>query len=1137
MHSQKTSIYVLLLACLWLTMPKVMAQQEKFLVLGTDFQFKGKWFTDADREGISGSILRFIDGELDQTSDALTVVNIGKPGRYTVWMRTPDFETSPRTRLFQLSVGNAQLKKAGGHGKPGYAWEQLGVADLKQAEAMLRLHNFNFGRCDAILFVQDSTINPNNLDKKTLLSWRKRPIEQELFTDEKKNIVPQLRLNDTDKVIAQIENEVMRVQFLTTGANQKAIACRTEIKSGGQWKQPFGTKIEDHSVFLISSNTTAIRYNKYYPTWDSQAPKTYFVFNNQKQMVHKTGDDFNPFEAGNLSEAIPIAAKVVDKQNIAVQYVTRNGSTITGIWSLLPGQQHIRLRLICKTAQPGYYSMGVAAFQPVADQDLENVLMAPMFQYKRVADGPQMMTTAMMQQPVAIVSSKIAQGTVSSYVAAVPELFKKEWGSVDYAPAGFSLKNQHHQLQPVMFAPVLGMKDSKYNAGELIDRQFVIGVAAGNWDMAMDEVSKEVFEVKDYRKQEQASLTDAVFNMIELFKDDKAGGWAPELKGFYDIEGDPKTAPTVVNATPLVNVALSVLQNDEDFYIKRSLPTIEFTLSRSGYRWAIDIVPTAFNATRKTLEMNPLTSQFTTSYYAGLNSLLNGLNPWIKAIALPGDSLRMAKGYSTDFHSWNQALWAHRLTGESKWLQLAKKDADLFIQRKIYSNTPNVLSHTPFYNASFYAPWWDLLDVYEATNDKKYLKAAEYGAYFTIAGIRSYPKVNDTLQTIHLGNRYDGVTRIWWKGNAPYRLGFPRKKDDVLEKKVPEWLVSPVGLGLEQPSTYFTRVKGLTIHPVLMSSWAPHLLRLFQHVNKPIYETYARNAVIGRFTNYPGYYSTGFTDVNLAPDFPYKGPDLSSIYYHHIPPHLAFSLDYLITETIQRANGNVMFPYSKQEGFVWFNNRIYGGGKGKVFGDSDVVLRMRKDLVTVQHPGINYVTAVSDKKFWILLSSEVDSAQKVTVQLNKAANAQKEGKAASYENTGQATALNFKESTLTVTVPAKGFKAIAVPLAEAPVATKYSPIKDGMKVFDLGAPWGRIYLFRIRSPFGWDSCYGFAETAPLKGYSVTVTCNKNVQQINQYPYEWSFNKLPMGENLTIELLFKSDDGKTKSKKIVLNGNE
>jgi hypothetical protein len=1134
---QKTRLCLLLTAFLFLTTGTVIAQQEKSLLLGTDFQFKGKWFNEVNKDGISGSILRFLEGEQDSTSDALTVMNIGKAGRYAIWIRTPDFDTRPRTRLFQLSVGNARLKKAGGHGKPGYAWERLGNADLKESDVLLRLHNFNFGRCDAILFTQDSTINPNDIDKKTLLSWKKLPVMQETLTEEKKNTSPALQLSRMDKIIAGIENETVRVQFVRTGADHKAIACKTEIKKDGAWQQVSTANLEDHRVFLISTNATAIQFNKYYPTWDSQKPKAYFVFNGHKYAVYQPGADLNPFEAGNLSEAIPITAEAVDKQTIKVQYVTRNGSAITGLWTLHPGQQHIDLRLICKVAQPGYYSMGIEAFQPVSDQELESVMMAPMFQYKRLSDGPQMMITSMMQQPLAIVSSKTGQGIVSSYVATSPELFKKDWGSVDYAPAGFTLKNHNNQIQPVMFSPVLGMNDSKYRAGELIDRRFIIGLKSGNWDLAMDYVSNELFEVKDYRKQEQASLTDAVFNMIELVKNDNAGGWSPKLKGFYDIEGDPKTAPTVVNATPLANIGLSVLQNDEEFYISRSLPTIEFTLSRSGYRWATDIVPTAYNATRKTLELNPLTSQFTTSYYVGLDRLLGGLNPWLKNIALPGDSLRIAKGYSTDFHSWNQALWAYQLTGQAKWLQQAKKDADLFIQQKIYNNTNTVLSHVPFYNASFYAPWWDLLDLYETTKDKKYLKAAEYGAHFTIAGIRSYPKVGDSLQTIHKNNHYDGVTHIWWKGNQPYRLGFPRKNGDVQEKKVPEWLVSPVGLGLEQPSTYFTRVKDQTVRPVFMSSWAPHLLRLFQYENKPIYETYARNAVIGRYTNYPGYYGTGFTDIPMSVDFPYKGPDVSSIYYHHIPPHIAFSLDYLISESIQRSNGNVVFPYSKQEGFVWFNNRVYGGGKGKIFGDQEATLWMHKGLVNIQNAGINYVTAVSDKNFWILLSSEAESEQKVAVQWADATAALKDGKALVYTQSDQPVSQDFKVAKIDVVVPAKGFKAISIPLHAARVAKKYQPLKDGMKVLDMGTPWGRIFLFRIRSPFGWDTCYGFAETAPLNGYSVTVNCNNQTQEIKQYPYEWSFNKLAMGEDAKLELIFKSNDGKTKSKKIVLDGNE
>jgi hypothetical protein len=1136
MHCNRRMRTVLLLMMI-LVMADVSAQQEKYLLLGTDFQFKGKWFTEPDRETISGQVLRYLGGAGDEATDALTVIDVKQAGNFTVWIRTPDFDVNPRTRFVELSVGDITLRKAGGHGQPGYLWEKVGGLALKKTPpALLRLHNFNYGRCDAILLVQDSSINPNKLNKQTILSWRVRPEEQMVLSDHQQAVSPPLGLQADDKTIATIHNEVLRLQFVRGGANQKAIACKTEIKKDGKWLQS-GSSIEDHKIYLIYDDTAAIGYNKYYPTWDNKKLNAHFLFEGKKYEVRKPGDEFNPFQAGSFSEAIPVSATAIDQQTIEVQYITRNGSVITGLWSLPSGKKHIDLRLTCKTARPGYYSMGVAAFQAIADPELHNVMMAPMFQYKRISEGPQMMLSSMMQQPLAIVSAKTEQGLVSTYVAADLKSFPRDWGSVDFSPVGFTLKNEQNQLQPVMFSPVFGMKDSRYQQDQLIDRHFVIGITTGDWDSALDDVSNEVFEVKDYRKQQNVSLTDAVFNMIELAKNDSAGGWAPELKGFYDIEGDPKTAPTVVNATPLLNVSLSVLQNDEELYLSLSLPTIEFTISRSGYRWATDIVPTAFNATRETLQLNPYKSQFTTSYYLGLHRLLGELNPWLNSIALPADTLRAVKGYSTDFNKWNQALWAYRLTGQKKWLAIAEKDADNFIQQKIYANTNKLLSHIPFYNASFYAPWWDLLDLYETTKNDKWLKAAGYGAYFTIAGIRSYPKVDNQLQTIHPGGRYDGVTRIWWKGNAPYRLGFPRKQGDVQEKKVPEWVVSPVGLGLEQPSTYFTRVKGQNVHPVFMSSWAPHLLRLYQFTQKPIYEIYARNSVIGRYANYPGYYATGFTDVPMSAEFPYKGPDVSSVYYHHIPAHMAFSLDYLITETIQRSGGNISFPYSKQEGFVWFNNRVYGGGKGKVFDDEQVSLHMQKGLVSVSNPEINYVTAVSDKKFWVLLSSEAATEQTFDLKWSPKTNAKKSGAALGYDADGKSKSTDFKDAFMNVTLPAKGFKAIALPLESAVVAKNYPPVKNGMKVIDLGAPWGKVFLFRIRSPFGWDTFYGFAETAPLQNCAVTITCNKKTQQVNQYPYEWSYNKLAMNEPIAVALTFKDDQSRTISKQIVFNENE
>ena len=57
---------------------------------------------------------------------------------------------------------------------------------------------------------------------------------------------------------------------------------------------------------------------------------------------------------------------------------------------------------------------------------------------------------------------------------------------------------------------------------------------------------------------------------------------------------------------------------------------------------------------------------------------------------------------------------------------------------------------------------------------------------------------------------------------------------------------------------------------------------------------------------------------------------------------------------------------------------------------------------------------------------------------------------------------------------------MAFPLAETRKENRYPVLKNGIKVVDMGEPFGKVFLFRIRSPFGWDSVYGFAETAPAK---------------------------------------------------------
>ncbi len=115
-----------------------------------------------------------------------------------------------------------------------------------------------------------------------------------------------------------------------------------------------------------------------------------------------------------------------------------------------------------------------------------------------------------------------------------------------------------------------------------------------------------------------------MFNIIDLIQNDEAAGWAPTMKGFYDIEADPKAAPTVVQAAPLAVIAAAVLQRDEALFVSRALPVIEYTLSRGGFRWA------QAGMSKKAGTLSPYNSQFTTAYFDGLHHLLGEANPGSK---------------------------------------------------------------------------------------------------------------------------------------------------------------------------------------------------------------------------------------------------------------------------------------------------------------------------------------------------------------------------------------------------------------------------------------------------------------------------------------------------------------------------
>ena len=92
-----------------------------------------------------------------------------------------------------------------------------------------------------------------------------------------------------------------------------------------------------------------------------------------------------------------------------------------------------------------------------------------------------------------------------------------------------------------------------------------------------------------------------------------------------------------------------------------------------------------------------------------------------------------------------------------------------------------------------------------------------------------------------------------------------------------------------------------------MSTWAPDLLRIAYYTDDELLEAFARNALVGRFANYPSYYLNEYSTYQQQENFPYIGPDTTQIYYHHIPVMISMLQDFLISQAYSWSDAKVDF--------------------------------------------------------------------------------------------------------------------------------------------------------------------------------------------------------------------------------------
>ena len=828
-----------------------------------------------------------------------------------------------------------------------------------------------------------------------------------------------------------IENSYTRVTFRQREISNRGniIQNKVELLVDGTYKTVKNYN-EGYGYLVLYADSAS-------PLTDAENPTFTFNYNG---VGYKTDDSY---KAGYPTWILPSEMERKDQKTVVLTG-ENDYSSVTVTWSLNDNDKEPKVDVSFKAKKEGNYSYGMFYTQNALSVEDTKFIQVPFryqeksFPHKVVRDGsgniidyvwtPYMVTEAYSTSGITQVTSntgnKISNKDLTYGLVVDPSCQHYRWvynevlylnglkvqTDFEQSNYGLTITTTDKKVNPGIFAPVMGSSDSKMSKNEEYTFSYrpttnISNSSVDSWYENYSDVLTRVLKVNDYRSNYYASLTDTIFNVQDLLMNDKASGWSKEGKAHYYHE----VRNIVSNYDPMAYLQLYLLTEDDDIYKRRTLPTIESTLSRTAKNFAFagplnkgisgtasydasvsdsnTILDGRYSNTPEGyaglgLEYGKMALDYPTSTYASLYYMTMGRTPIFGKIATENfrSSYVARQNEDSAIRNASEYLAQYNITGNSSTYQTAINKANLYIDKVI--NSPNVtpIPSNEFVNQKYYPHFYSMLDMYEATGDKKYLTAAESAAKRLITTLWStkMPSAgNQALNIDEINARilYDPLSVGFYKGDRRARLGVNETwtgsawvASSILNGhvgetnfSVPAWVPSRIGLGLEAASTF----KGSS--NIQLSTWAPELMRLYAYTGNELYYIYARNGIIGRYASYPGYYLQEFQTYSSMENYAINGADGTGIEFHHIPITLSMLQDFLFEQAFALSNKNISFPTTKLQGAAWFNIRHYGFQSGKVFDENNMWLWLKDGRVSFvyMNESSNSVTTTAkyDSKF------------------------------------------------------------------------------------------------------------------------------------------------------------------------------
>jgi hypothetical protein len=669
-----------------------------------------------------------------------------------------------------------------------------------------------------------------------------------------------------------------------------------------------------------------------------------------------------------------------------------------------------RMRLAMKPKKDGWYSLGMTGAPATQPSEVEELWQPLIYNERRMPEESFLELAFRCPLPTAFVTRN---GVTTGVVADPAEYPFQPMPDTDNSRFGVAVRNAIGQAQAMLFAPVLGGKNSQMKAGTEFAFALRLHVSAGAVTDAYEQLARGLFGFRDVRHNALGSLNSAFEKMIDVGLSEYAR-FNADLRGFaYDTD----VPGSVKNISSLHTYSIALVTDNARIFHDLARPQMEASLSRERFLFTIDPAVKGQSASSRLSGLGAPLSEFATLY-----ALSGKRTPAFLGAAeqLFGKDRRLNLESDLRGDSWGNSLALYRATGDREWLRRAVADADEYLKRRV-AVKPAVFadrdSRGMFFWPSFVPQWMELFELYEETGEKRFLEAAHAGARDYTRYVWMSPSIPPGEVLVNEG------------GVAPaYRVGPKVPRIKIAEETVPAWRVSEIGLTPEGAGTS----KGA--RGIFLACYAPWMLRIASLTNDTFLHDVARSAIIGRYTSFPGYHmNTARTTVYEKENFIRRSKDelnsTTSIHYNHIWAQIALLMDYLVTDAYAKSGGKVDFPSRYAEGYGYVQQKIYGDRPGRVYDVTDLTLWMPLGVIGVEHPELNYIVARGKDTLALVFTNQSKQPVRSAVKLNATHTAWSAKSAFTLRDqwgkrSGGGALSN--EGSLSIEVPAEGVVAVIV---------------------------------------------------------------------------------------------------------------